>query len=254
MDEKPFMEFNILDIQEALIPELKKLTKASFNLEATLNAASELKYTKGIRRVMSDELNSPSEEFVRFFTSRVYTGRVTQGVREQFTDIVKRALHQFIADRINERIKTALSGEDGSANNDSRNIPDTIEIAEKTVDVEGETGVVTTEEELEGFYIVKSIVREVVDPNRVVYRDTLSYFGILLDDNNRKPICRLHFNRAQRYIGLFDSQKNEERLPIDDLNDIYKHSDRIRGTLQYYIAGNGVDVKQAEVEATVPLE
>ena len=54
-------------------------------------------------------------------------------------------------------------------------------------------------------------------------RDVKSYCGILLDNNNRQPICRFHFNYAtQKYIGLFDENKNEERVPIDDLDDIFK--------------------------------
>lgn len=58
--------------------------------------------------------------------------------------------------------------------------------------------------------------------------------GILLDDNNRKPICRLHFNRTQKYLGLFDDSKNEERIPIDELNDIYNYEDRLKGTVLRY--------------------
>jgi hypothetical protein len=236
MDEKPFMEFNVLDIQEPLVPELKKLTKGAFNIEATLNAATELKYTKEIRRIMSEELNSPSEEMVRLFTSRVYTGRLTQAVKEQFTDIVKRALHQFIADRINERIKTALSGEDIQGTQEQKDGGDVSEPAAKSTPVDD--GIVTTDEEREGFYIVKSIVREVVDPARVVFRDTQTYFSVLLDDNNRKPICRLHLNRAQKYLGLLDEQKNEERVPIDSLNDIYQHAEHLKKTVFRYLNGD----------------
>lgn len=230
MDVKPFMEFDLLDIQEVLVPELKKLTRSSFSLEETLTAASELKYTKEIRKFLVDELNSPSEEFVRFFTTKVYSGRFTQSVREQFTDIVKRALHQFIADRINERIKTALNSEE-SVKVQEKDLPDTS--AETQGDGKDDR-IVTTEEELEGFYIVKSIVREVIDPNRITHRDTLNYFGILLDDTNRKPICRLHFNRSQKLIGLFDANKVEERFPIDTLNDIYQYGDRLKTTALGY--------------------
>jgi hypothetical protein len=61
----------------------------------------------------------------------------------------------------------------------------------------------TTPEEMEGFFIVKSIVRTSVEPERIGHRDTQSYFGILLDDNNRKPVCRLHFNRSQKYLGIW---------------------------------------------------
>jgi hypothetical protein len=86
----------------------------------------------------------------------------------------------------------------------------------------------TTSEELEGFYIVKSLLRDMVDPNRIVHRDTVSYMGILLDDNNRKPLVRLHFNRTKKYLGIFDEKRNEERVPISNLNDIYQHAEKLR--------------------------
>ncbi|HEU5375954.1 MAG TPA: type I restriction endonuclease, partial [Ktedonobacteraceae bacterium] len=66
MDSRPFMEFNMLDIQEPLVAELKRLTKQAFNLEAILTVASELKYTREIKHILNDQLNAPSEEFVRF--------------------------------------------------------------------------------------------------------------------------------------------------------------------------------------------
>ena len=92
----------------------------------------------------------------------------------------------------------------------------------------------TTEEELEGFHIVKALLREVVEPHRVVHRDTVSYMGILLDDTNRRPICRLRFNGRQKYIGLFDSEKTETRHAIDALNDIYEYADQLKATAMGY--------------------
>ena len=92
----------------------------------------------------------------------------------------------------------------------------------------------TTEEEVEGYYIVKSILREVIDPRRVTMRDRISYCGILLDDNQRKYICRLWFNSSQKYVGLFDEEKKEERVPIGDLNDIYQHAERLKATVATY--------------------
>ena len=64
-------------------------------------------------------------------------------------------------------------------------------------------------------------------------RDTKSYCGILLDDNNRKPISRFHFNYSQKYIG-FISDKQEERLPIQNLNDIYQYADRLVQAVKSY--------------------
>ena len=65
-------------------------------------------------------------------------------------------------------------------------------------------------------------------------RDVRSYCGVLLDDNNRKPVCRLRFNAAQKYLGLFDNGKEEERVQIDGLDDIYRYSDRLKATITLY--------------------
>ncbi|WP_034283901.1 hypothetical protein [Aeromonas salmonicida] len=54
-----------------------------------------------------------------------------------------------------------------------------------------------------------------------------SYFGILLDDNNRKPLCRLHFNAKQKYIGLFDADKKETRHPISSIDEIFTFADQL---------------------------
>ncbi|MFL6788051.1 MAG: hypothetical protein ACJ8FC_05265, partial [Sphingomicrobium sp.] len=62
-----------------------------------------------------------------------------------------------------------------------------------------------------------------VDPKRIIMRDAKSYCAILLDDNNRKTIARLHFNSPTvRYLGTF-SGKDEKREPVGETIDIYKH-------------------------------
>ena len=224
MDEKPFMEINLLDIDEQLVPELKKLTKSSFELDKMLTTASELKYIRAIKHILSDELDEPSTDFIRFLVGQVYSGLKTQQVLEQFTPIVKNAFKQFINGQISDRLKSAL--------NDNNEIEEESEKAKKQTT--GKNGIVTTQEELDGFYIVRAILHEVMDVTRIDHRDTKSYFGILLDDNNRKPVCRLHFNTAQKYIGIFDEHKKEVKTPIDSLSDIYKFSEQLKETVKKY--------------------
>ena len=230
MDTKPFLEFDMLDIQPPLVNELKQFTKPVFDLDKTLTAASDLKYTKEIKQTMMEQLETPAEDFVRFFLSSVYSGRHTQAVVQQFTDIVKRALNQFLNDQINQRLQSAITKG---------------EVAEQSVEVEEsdepiaeevESRIVTTEEELEGFYTVKSIVREVVAPDRIGHRDTISYMSVVLDGSSRKPICRLHFNSARKYLGLFDEERNHERIEIEGIDDIYKYAEQLKATTQYYDA------------------
>jgi len=227
MDVKPFLEIDLRNLKEDLLAELRKLTKESFDLETMLATANDLKYLREIRRVLDTEFKIPSEEFVRFFFSRANpTARFTQSAREQFTPLVAQAVNQFVADKVSDRLRAALerpttaTDETGAGPSDG--------------DGENEDGIVTTEEELEGFRIVKAIVCSVLAANRVSFRDTKSYFGVLCDDNNRKPICRLHFNRSQRYVGLFNGAKNETRHALETIDGIYAFSDQLRETAKRY--------------------
>lgn len=230
MDEKPFLELDLLDLDEHALPELQKLTKSAFDVDSIISAAGELKYVGHIKKEMASQFSQPSDDFVKFFATRVYDGIITQKVREQFTTLTRKAAIQFLGDQVNDRLKSAMSGavEPSYA----------IEVAENSqgVGAEGaaEEQVQTTLEELEGFHIVKAIVRSVVDAKRIVHRDTKSYFGVLLDDNNRKPICRLHFNRSQKYIGLFDNDKSETRHPISSVDEIYGFAEQLKGSVSLY--------------------
>ncbi len=232
MDDKPFFEFNILDFQDRAITELKKFTKTTFDLDEILTTASELKYTAAMKKIIAQEFDNPSEDFVRFFATQVYSGRMTQSVREQFAEITGKALRRFLNERINERLQSALQDtEQGIV------IPPPqaeVEQDEPVVEVETETkkrGIVTTEDEIEGFFAVKSILRDVIDIKRVHMRDAKSYCGILLDDNNRKAICRLHFNRSQWYLGVLDENRREQRMSIDEIDDIYNYAEQIIATV-----------------------
>ncbi len=229
MDKKPFMEVDLLDLDEQLVPELKKLSKSSFELDQMLSTASNLKYTREIKGYLERQLKSPDPDFVRLVLADFYSGMKTQIVIEQFTPLVKQAFVAVINEQINARLKSALSsgGQLPSGNED--------DVQQEESNVENSSnGIVTTHEEIEGYYIVRAILRPVVDIERVAMRDTKSYCGILLDDNNRKPICRLRFNAQQKYIGIFDNQRNETRMAIDNLNQIFDFTDQIRDAIRLY--------------------
>jgi hypothetical protein len=234
MDDKPFLVLDLLDIDETLIPELRKLTKDAFDLDSIINAAGELKYIGQIKRAVAGQFREPEDEWVRFFISRVYDGSITQKVREQFAPLVTKATKQFLNDQVNDRLKTALGGSN-YATTEPASEDSVTSHAPAQEDLDRDTEIETTLEELEGYQIVKAIACSEVKPQRVVHRDSKSYFAILLDDNNRKPIARLHFNaKSKKYIGLFDEEKNETRHPIDSLDEIYEHAAAIRETVRLF--------------------
>lgn len=238
MDSRPFFEFNMLDIRETAVEELKKFSKSTFDLDNILTTASQLKYTREIKRVIAEQVQEPSEAFVKFVASQVYNGKITQAVREQFTQLTRQAFKQVVNEQINERLKSALSPE-------AVPVP-AIETPASPTDTPTTSpdGPITTQEEMEGYYVVRAILREVIDIKRVGMRDVQSYCGILLDETNRKTICRLHFNRAQKYIGLFDAPQQEEtkeapkeeRVPISSIDEIYNFADRLKATVAWYEA------------------
>lgn len=233
MDAKPFFEFNMLDIRDQDVEELKKFTKSAYDLAGILTTANELKYSREIQRIMADQLQQPSEEFIRFFAAQVYHGRITPAIRDQFAQIIQRALKRFINDQINERLKSALGGETQLTPAEQQitaSLP-----GEESKTAQEQLSVVTTAEEMQGYYVVKAVLYGVVEAKRVVMRDVQTYCSVLLDDNNRKPICRLYFNSTQKYLGLFDNdQRKEIKISVGGVDDVYQYADRLRATVGLY--------------------
>lgn len=226
MDEKPFFEFQIDDIKEAQVEKLKEFHKSYFNLDSIINTASELKFMSELRTVILKEISDPSDEFTRFFAKQVYPSIVMPKVLEQFRGLVKRTFHQFVNDSINERLKSALA-------TDSQKQEEIQKTELTAASAPDETKIQTTAEEMDGFHIVRAIVCAKVKVNRIFHRDQQSYFGILLDDNNRKPICRLHFNAKKKFVSFFDTGK-EEKVEIQNTSQLYDYTSRLVKVLDMY--------------------
>jgi hypothetical protein len=222
MDEKPFLEFSITNLKDSTYNELIKFHKSNFDVDKIISNASSLKYTKEIKKLLESEMAAPGEEFVRLFASRVYSGRLMEKVLIQFTDLVQKAASQIISEKVNERLQNALNKESEKQNK------------EEVVETPEEAKVVTSEEEWEGFRIITAILRRKIPKERIAARDTQSYFGILLDDNNRKPLARLYLNGGKKYLVTFGPNKEEKKIQIDSVDDIYKYENELLATFSFY--------------------
>lgn len=238
MDDKPFLVINMLDLSDGDIEQLKKFHKSYYNVDNILSTAQELKYTTQLRAVLTAEFNSPSPDFVRFIAKKVYDGVMNQRVLDQFTPLIKQAISGIINDAISDRLGLAIrpSAEEPSAPQvPAEATSATSTLPEGVVAMDEARGIVTTQEEIEAYLIVKAIVCSVVDVSRVAYRDGQRYFAILLDDNNRKPICVMYFNaKSVKYLALIGPNKEHIKKEICSLNDIYKYADEIRATALSY--------------------
>lgn len=238
MDEKPFFEFNILDFKDRDVGELKKFAKAAFDLETILTTANELKYTRAIQNRLADWMVNPPEEFVKLVSSDLIGNRrFTPAIKDQFTPITKRAFDQLIGEKINARLKGAMTPEPAPV---AAPVP-----VEAPADATADAQVSTSLEELEAFHTVRAILRGEVNPRRIFIRDAQSYCAILLDDNNRKPLCRLRFNNLQKLrLGLFNDKREEELVSLEGVDDIFNFTDRLRATLASYLSGSDTPAKE----------
>jgi len=230
MDETPFLEFNLLDIKDSTVAELKKFTKEVYNVEELFSSATTLKYTNKIKSIFEEELREPKEDFIKYFIWGIYEGKATQNVVDRFKPIVKKALNQYISELMNDKLKAAL---ETTISSESESAPTKAE--EPLTEEDGKKVIITTAMELEAFYLVKSICREIVDPKRISYKDTVSYFGILLDNNSRKWICRLFLDGSKKHI-VYPKGDKEVKMSIDTLDDIFKYKDDLLEIVKQLIA------------------
>lgn len=230
MDEAPFLIVNMLYLKDDQITALRQFHKSYFNLEDILSSASQLKYMSRLKAVIREEFQSPSEDMVRMLAKRVYEGIVTKNVIEQFTELVKKSLTDYVNDAIADRLNIAMATTEAKPDQ-----PATTEEPAPAADETDDNKIVTTEEELEGFFIVKAILRNVITAERIFYRDAQSYFAVLIDDSNRKTICRLYFNSANKRLAIIKADKSEVRYNLDTLDDIYAHADELKAEVARFV-------------------
>ena len=217
LDKDPFFTFNLLEFKENQLETLSEFCKENFDLEKAYSNAGDLKYIKQFEEVIENEYRTPSDDFVRYLISKsgVCDGRITDKVIEKHKSTTVEAFNLFMS----KVMKTSLD----------------FSLTAKQEEKQNKNEVVTTLEELEGYAIIKSMLNGIIDLNRVTYRDNASYCNVLLDDNIRKTICRLYFNRSQKYIAFLDDAK-EVKTPISGVNDIFQFTEQIKNKVNEILA------------------
>jgi hypothetical protein len=223
MDDKPFFTFSMDAIKPNDIRTLEKFGKSAFDIEKIVQEAGSLKIQSLLRKEIEKEFAEPSEEFIRMMASRVHDGRLTPAVKESFGRMLGATIGLVIRDLVNDRLSNALNASAPLGTDDASDA-----VGSETT----EEGVVTTPDEISGFHIIQAIASRLIDPKRVIIRDAKSYCAILLDDNNRKTIARMHFNGiTTKYLGTFTG-KEEQRNLISELTQIYQFAPQIEARLR----------------------
>ena len=231
MDEKPFLVVNLLDLSDADIEQLKKFHKSYFNEAGILDTAQELKYSTEIKAIFNNEFASPSQEFVRFIAKQVYSsGQVTSRIIETFTPIVKKSINTVINDIIQDRLDLAgksvfqekkdepvVNQQAKNENADSDKLPDGV------VAIDNESSAVTTQEEIDAYNIIRSILRKYISADKIVYKDFKSYFAIGIENASYWWVCRLSFGSRKKSIYFpTEDYKSQEKFDIETIDGIFE--------------------------------
>ena len=234
MDEKPFLDIDLLNLTKKDIRELEKFAKSNFNVDEVVSRADNLKYRNLIKKQLLSEFEDPSDEFIRAVAKQVYDGILTSNVKERFGNLIVIAFNEIINERINKSLNDALA-----TNEEEQNDNDEDELV-------NEDGIITTDIEKEGYFIVRSIASEVMDPDKVAIRDRKHYCNILYDNNQRFPIIRFYFNNEDHLRVEFYDQitltknggKIGEKVDINNVSELYNYKERILSVITEYLSMN----------------
>lgn len=227
MDKKPFFTFDLQNYDERQLIELSRFQKSEFQLDEILEAASNMKYVKAAAQYLQQQLIEPEDDFVKILARAIYDGNLTKNVIETLRPSVKQALDEVIRNRIQEKLNVTFRQESTTRE---------IETPEQEAQVKPEAEIITTEDELQAFMIIRAIGAKIMPVSRITLRDAKSYCSVFIDDVNRKPVCRLYFNgKSKRYIGIFNPEKNETKQEINEISDIFIYANDIEKTISAYL-------------------
>ena len=239
MDEEPFWQVNLESLTDNDLTQFKNFTKDDFNPLGAVQTASRFKYISGMKETLNQQYHQqPDDAFAEWLARPLLPprSRMTQDIKE----MAQQALREFVEELVTALLRgnqtsTPVVEEEAPSEEFGASSEEMEEPLEEGRDTE------TTDEELESYAVVKAIVGEVVDSERVTLRDAQQYCAVFLDDNNRRPLCRFHFNRSQKYIGLFDGSRAssgaqiEMRHAIESPQEINNHADQLRETARRYL-------------------
>ena len=221
MDRAPFFEFNMLDYSEQQVQDLKRFTKDVFQLSETTDAARQLKYMSALKRIIACQMAEPSDELVKLVIKPFYSGRFTPTIRDTFVPLVRDAFAGYIEDSVDSRLNAALARvEDQKRESQAKQQTEAAEAQETTPEF--------SDTEIEACHIVKAILGDVVDVERIDLRSYARHSKILLDDTRLKVICSLYLTNGQNSVSI---GKNGDLVEIDNPNELYDHADGLRNAV-----------------------
>lgn len=226
MDKVPFLIVNLENLRDRDIKELEKFAKDSLDVDSILSMANAKKFHREIQSVFKTEIENPSDDFVKLFARKLTDKMMTAVVIDEFRGYIKKSFSEVLHDIATDKINALQS-----------NLQIDITMDQDPIQEE-KNQIITTDEELEGYYIVKSLLGDATDLENITFKDTVNYFTILYQGKVTKWLCRLYFNGKQKAIAFPGDEKGSEvKTNIDRIEDLYKFKSELKQALEKRLSG-----------------
>ncbi len=196
----PFLVLDFTELTDDLIASFSRYHKNAFKdeLKDILEEAQDYFFFHGFEEALVNEITDPSDDFIKAIFNRMLK---SEG--KKLTEPLKIKIREAIN---SNAVQSAL--------------PKIIELESKNGGI-----VITTAEELKIYHTVKTILLsnfKKIDPTRISYRDNKNNFIVLVDDNQKKTICRITSNRGKYYLEINGKSDKTEINGIDSIVNLSK--------------------------------
>ena len=174
----PFFSFNLEEYDRSDLETLALFYRPTIDLKRIVEEAEDVLFLGRFEKALLEVFVTKSEGFIKDICYSMGAQRVSEQLREQVSELVN-----------SMSIKAAAEGL-LQAESDSRS-----------------SGIVTTEEELKAYNIIRTILAmsskiKDTEMSRIGYRDYKGFFSILVDDNQQKRVAVLGLSPSQKRITI----------------------------------------------------
>lgn len=230
MDEDPFLVVDFSKLEESQISRLYHFRRDGFKPDHLKEIAEESVYLNLFTDTIRNNLREPGIEFLRFIARQSEIRRqLNAGFLESIAPIVKRAVGSAISDMV-------VSGLSAKQEPEKQEHIVEVDIYADQVDADNPK-IITTYQERQIYDFTKSLLPEVED--RLISRDTESYFTVLYDGKTNRWLFRYYGDRKEPIIVL----------PIDITAQMQKEIERAGLEIG---AGNSIKIPQPEHIMRIP--
>ena len=194
LHSEPFLEFDVTDYSNSEIEALANFHRTTIEPNSLVQKSDEKIFANLFENAFYSELKDPSDELLKVILRRIDSSyRLTPSRKQMLIELINPFTIKDIADKYYEEL------------------------------VDGNTGIVTTEEELKAYHFIKALLiqNRGIDAERISYRDYKGHLSVLVDSKSRSVICSLFFNSSSKKISIQGVTYDLD--VIEDLVNYKKH-------------------------------